>query len=524
MRKLFNFSNHVITGIWAALFGLTLYCVWVHSDLAIGDNWTYGQSTTMLTSGWLMAVIAIAIACYAFPKVSAGFHLVFVAHQVRTASILFGVVVIGQIIFIAFVHPVTGFDAGMLHWAATSAKMAAEPDTRGYFSLNQNNLPIMLVMHWLSVETGWSSWAFFDYVTMILTDLSALLNMLVVYLFNKKALGASIYLQAAWLGLFPWILIPYSDTWVLPEVSLLFLGYIVIQKTSHLWLKGICGLLLGIDTVVIYFNKPSSFIPLIAMIIVECLWWLVTKHKVTKRGIVSILVISGLFIGGAAGTYKTVKSKVAAQTWIQVDASRNIPAIHFMAMGVYAQGGYMWQQATAMSWLPTKQQKTDYSIKMLTKKLKQRGAWGYFKFLMYKQGNNTANGTFDWLKEGHFWMENQKPKERNFSELLKNFIFLYGRNVEDYRFAAQVWWVTLLGFIAIMAVGPRRKDTQMFRVALVGGFVFLLMFEGGRSRYMIQFLPILLIQSSLCAGPAIRRVRSWFAWGSDQLLAHHEQA
>ncbi|MDP4057627.1 hypothetical protein Q8T14_28200, partial [Escherichia coli] len=92
------------------------------------------------------------------------------------------------------------------------------------------------------------------------------------------------------------------DTWVLPEVSLLFLGYIVIQKTAHLWLKGLCGLLLGIDTVVIYFNKPSSFIPLIAMIIVECLWWLVTKHKVTKRGIVSILVISGMFVGGAAGT------------------------------------------------------------------------------------------------------------------------------------------------------------------------------------------------------------------------------
>ncbi len=55
MRKLFNFSNHVINGIWAALFGLTLYCAWTLSNLTIGDNWKYGQSTTMISTGFVIA-------------------------------------------------------------------------------------------------------------------------------------------------------------------------------------------------------------------------------------------------------------------------------------------------------------------------------------------------------------------------------------------------------------------------------------------------------------------------------------
>ena len=139
---------------------------------------------------------------------------------------------------------------------------------------------------------------------------------------------------------------------------------------------------------------------------------------------------------------------------------------------------------------------------------------------MYKQGNNTADGSFAWLKEGGFFQVNQKPKETNFKEFLENFVFLYGRNVQDFRFLAQVWWVTLLSVIAIASIGVRTKHQMMLRMAMVGGFVFLLLFEGGRSRYLIQFLPILLIQGSLSFEPAIFRIRRLFTWGSDKILDH----
>ncbi|KRL52225.1 hypothetical protein [Lacticaseibacillus manihotivorans] len=55
---------------------------------------------------------------------------------------------------------------------------------------------------------------------------------------------------------------------------------------------------------------------------------------------------------------------------------------------------------------------------------------------------------------------------------------------------------------------------------MVGGFMFLLLFEGGRSRYLIQYLPVLLIQASLSLKPAIFRIRRLFTWGSDKILDH----
>lgn len=520
MRKLFNFSNHVINGIWAALFGLTLYCAWTLSNLAIGDNWKYGQSTTMISTGFVIAVVVLAISLWAFAPFARLMHIIFIKYRVKTAIVLFGLIFVCQIIFVAFVHPEVGFDAGMLHYAAVSAKHTQDVNVMGYYSLNQNNLPITLFMHWLTEITGQTSWQFFDFITLAFVDISAVLNIIAIALLRKHTLGIAIYVHDAWLAVFPWIIVPYTDCWVLPLVSGLFLGYALLHRQLVWWQQALTYAFMGIDTVLIYFIKPSSFIPLIAMVLTTALWWLISPRHFSKRGAVSVAIACTFFVVSAGSTYLAVNHTVKNQTWIQVDSKRNIPAIHFPAMGVYGEGGYSAKQALMMAVLPTKKEKTDYSVKMLKKRLKQLGPIGYIRFLMYKQGNNTADGSFAWLKEGGFFQVNQKPKETNFKEFLENFVFLYGRNVQDFRFLAQVWWVMLLSVIAIASIGVRTKLQVMLRMAMVGGFVFLLLFEGGRSRYLIQFLPILLIQGSLSFEPAIFRIRRLFTWGSDQILDH----
>ncbi|MCG0731128.1 integral membrane protein [Lactiplantibacillus plantarum] len=165
-----------------------------------------------------------------------------------------------------------------------------------------------------------------------------------------------------------------------------------------------------------------------------------------------------------------------------------------------------------MAVLPTKAQKTAYSIKMLKRQLKKLGPWGYLEFLVKKQRNNTADGTFGWLKKGNFFRENQKPSNQGFSNWLKNFIYLYGRHIADFRFVAQLWWLVLLVIIAL-GFGPRWQLIQLLRLAMIGGFIFLLLFEGGRSRYLIQYLPCLLLLGAFSFERAvanIQRVRDWY--------------
>lgn len=132
-------------------------------NIILGDNPTFGTSTTMVTTGLVLGLVAVLVMNYAYPEVHAWLVAVFIKKRLLTGSLMLGVVLAGQIFLIIFVHPASGFDAGMLHYAATSAKHVREVNVMAYYSLNQNNLPIMLFMHWLTELTGQTSWLFFDF-------------------------------------------------------------------------------------------------------------------------------------------------------------------------------------------------------------------------------------------------------------------------------------------------------------------------------------------------------------------------
>lgn len=517
MRRFYNFSHTIINTFWRVLFFLTLFFALTSSNIIIGDNDTFGTSTTMVTSGLVIVIIIICVLNYAYPKIHDWFYSVFVTHQLITSGLMLLAVLIGQIIFVSYVHPVAGFDAGALHYAAVSAEHAKEINTIAYYSLYPNNILSMLSMHWLTQVSGQTSWQFFDYITLIMVDLSVVFNLLSVMVIRKRSLGIAMYIHCAWLAVFPTIIMPYTDAWVLPFVSFFLLCYFLMRnslslKTSLSQLIFVLSSIgCGTSVVLIYFVKPSAIVPAIAIVIIELLAWLVQKKHFTLKGAIltfSILIL----VGGSAGfTYKIASDEIKNQTYIKVDDSLSIPPIHFMAMGVYGEGGYNTKQAVQMSVLRTKKEKTDYSIKMLKSRLKKLGPLGYLKFLAMKQRNNTADGTFGWLKEGHFFRDNQRPSHKGISNKIKNYVYLYGSHIADFRFAAQLWWITLLMIIAL-GFGPRQNVIQILRLSMVGGFLFLLLFEGGRSRYLIQYLPCLLLLSTLSFEPAVDNIKRLLGW------------
>lgn len=517
MRRFYNFSHTIINIFWGVLFGLTLLFALISPNIIIGDNSTFGTSTTMVTTSLVIGIIAIAVMNYAYPRVHALLYKIFITHQLLTASLILFVVVILQIVFVYYVHPEAGFDAGALHYAAISSENAKEPNMTAYYSLYPNNLLSTLVMHWLTVISGQTSWQFFDYVTLFLVDLSAAFNLASVAIVKKKALGTALYIHCAWLAVFPSIIMPYTDAWVLPFVSLYMLCYFIMKKvaSSNAIISQVILVLaavgFGVSVVLTYFVKPSAIVPVIAIVIIELLSWLIKKKHFSMRQVILALSMI-ILIGGSAGlTYEVANNQTKNQTYIKIDKSLAIPPIHFMAMGVYGEGGYSTKQAIQMSVLRTKKEKTDYSIKMLTKRLKKLGPFGYAKFLVMKHRNNTADGTFGWLKEGHFFRENQKPNNKGISNKIKNYVFLYGRHIADFRFAAQLWWIGLLVIIAL-GFGPRTDLIQLLRLSLVGGFMFLLLFEGGRSRYLIQYLPCILLLSTVSFDRMVINIKHLFGW------------
>ena len=158
----------------------------------------------------------------------------------------------------------------MLHRAWINPNQA---DVRGYFSQNYNNLPILLLQNWVLTKFHSTSWLIIDFVTLLLVDLSALINIVTMYLASKDKVKLLWYLQIVFLAFFPMIIIPYTDTWVLPSVSLILLGFVGMSNQNlNLIYRILFSVIAGVATAITYYIKPSGIIPAIAFVIIGIIY------------------------------------------------------------------------------------------------------------------------------------------------------------------------------------------------------------------------------------------------------------
>ncbi len=317
-----------------------------------------------------------------------------------------------------------------------------------------------------------------------MVDISAILNVIAIYIYDKSKELIGTWINMVWLLLFPMIIIPYSDTVVLPFVSLLLLMYVVIIKSSNICLKIISIIILGCVTSFIYFLKPSSIIPFIAICVMGIFG---IKNLKIKNILLMLLLAVSL-----CSSYAIIKTGLNSQDYIKIDASYKMPMTHFIEMGMKGQFGSYDQASVDAMKSSNKKKKERYIKSHIKETLTNRGWLGYIKFLLTKQGYNTADGTFGWLKEGNFIGNSSKDKPNTFKE----YLYPDGKYLYDFKFIAQFIW--LIGLvILLLGFNDRRYFVQVLRLSLIGAFVFLLIFEGGRSRYMIQFLPAIIMLITL---------------------------
>lgn len=505
-ERLYGFGNKAVLVIFNLFIFLSLYFAITSHNFILGDNHFFGTSTTSVTLIALIGLFIIVILSIIYDGFRKFCAFIFVQHKYVTSFGLLLAVVLFQVFFVLNFHPAIGFDPGAIHSALTNT---TDPEIRAYFSLNSNNLFILLFQHQLSILFAHKSWLFFDFVTLFWVNLSAVFNFLCIWIIDKKKLATTIYIHAIWLFLFPMIVIPYTDTWVLPFVSAYVLIYCLYARSNNLIIKYSLAIVFGVIIILSYFMKPSSIIGVIAILLVEFIFQLRGEKK--KKDLLVLTISLILFMVSGSITYKGVDSIFRTQNYIKVDSSKAIPAIHFVNMGVTGDGGYNASDAKEMGKLPTKVEKIKYSETKLIERLKERGFFGYLSFLVRKQSNNTSDGTFSWLKEGHFIIDSQAPSGKGITLRLEQFYYLYGNNIADFRFLAQLWWMI---WLAILAFGWRSKDkiNQILRLAIIGGFLFLLIFEGGRSRYLIQFLPFFLLLASNSFESSVNTFKRLFTW------------
>ena len=482
--KIWHGSRRLISGLFLLFTGLSLYFALVHSNFLLAAETTTWLTVVMLAV--LFALVALAICDNPLRR---GIVRFWRANAWQGPLVVIALVLVWQITLILATHPVIGFDANMVHRALLHPQLAV---TRGYFSQNANNLPLLLAQVALTALVGSKSWLALDWITLVLVDFAALCNLATVALVDRRRLKGAVLLQGIALLVFPSIIVPYTDTWVLPGVALSLLGFAGLFKEGLAWpLKSLFALLAGSGAAIAYLIKPSGMILVLGFGLVALLSGL--THFSWRRLLVGTW-LTLLLIGSGAGLVVAGKQTQTGQSYIRINRALEIPAIHFVSIGMSgSRGEYSPTEALAMAKLPKRAAKVAYSKQMIKKHLVAKG-WGYPAFLVRKQGYNTADGTFGWLGEGTF-MYTGKPAS-DWRWFFQTLLYPTGANVACFRFVAQLVWVGLL-VILVAAWRDRDPFTVGLRLSLIGTFVFLLIFEGGRSRYLIQALPLFWTLSAL---------------------------
>jgi hypothetical protein len=76
----------------------------------------------------------------------------------------------------------------------------------------------------------------------------------------------------------------------------------------------------------------------------------------------------------------------------------------------------------------------------------------------------------------------------------------FKNNREIYRYFSQILWVGISFLVfsfSLISFNYQKLFYFWLKLSLIGSFLFLLIFEGGSSRYLIQFFPFLLMCAAL---------------------------
>lgn len=425
--------------------------------------------------------------------------------------ILFLIVMITQVIILIYISAPIGWDVGVIHEGTT--QLPSDPARiNRYLSANPNNSFFTFIMYGAtqilnrfspSGEFGetWLAWQLFN--TQLLNLGFVFIFLSAKELFNKSIAYLAFYLAFLPLALSPWILVPYTDVVMITVTSLIFWLYaLIINNKGKNKGKVPLAVALGLLTAVSYLLKPSSVIFLIAFMIIKLSGLVFKQVKMTKRTALLSLIFF-VSLAGGIGSFNLFEEN---QNLITINEENAKPWTHFVMMGLRGNGGYSPADSAMMNSLPDQDSKREYARNEIVNRLQDHGLIGYPRFLLSKHTYNTARGDFSWGADGSDQINEDPP--RNYLDLmLRDIYYQQGEKTDTLRGLMHLLWiVTLIGLVLAVHLNDKEGHLSMLKLGIIGAFIFLLLFEGGRSRYLIQFLSMFYL---LAANGLYYRYLNW---------------
>jgi integral membrane protein (TIGR03766 family) len=375
---------------------------------------------------------------------------------------------------------------------------ATDADYTNYFSHFTNNGLILflyiLVFSLLPQLDSTQLWQVMDYINAVFIDI----GLFMLFLAAKKEFGKRVGLLTLCLGLLaigftPWVTVPYTDTISLAATGTMLFLLVLIRKTSLLKTRLVYGLLLGVSAALCFLVKPSTGIYLIAAAMIAVVMLLQQyKELILKQRTWAVALAVGLCFVLVHTSFTHFYQK---QQYLEIDPGIKAPVTYFMAMGMTGFGGWSREDTELMDKLDSTDEINQAMLGLIEKRLSDYKRHGYIDFLIAKHELNVNDGTYYWGESDETQLQDM-DSDSSLEEFLKDLYYRDGTKVYIYQGLAQIIWFLVL-LLTLFSSRDRNFLTTVLRLTIVGAFLYLLIFEGGRSRYMIQFLPAFVALAAL---------------------------
>jgi len=242
---------------------------------------------------------------------------------------------------------------------------------------------------------------------------------------------------------------------------------------------------------------------LIAVVICEGIRILGNFKTIWKE----ILIQIGL-VGMAVLLYFGCQSHIYKTTGYTPNEEVSLTALHYLMMGLNegSTGSFSSDDMAFSCSFTTREERTSAQIERIEERLAEKGLFGYLGFAVKKMVMTFNDGTFGWGREGAYnyaypiYSTNEK-----FAENVRQYFYPLGERNSSFNTHSQtIWFLIIFSLPGICFVTKEDKEKYMpILLSLLGVILYLILFEA-RARYLICFLPVIIMAAVIGIGQYYR--------------------
>lgn len=336
------------------------------------------------------------------------------------------------------------------------------------------------------------------------------------------------FVSSIFIGLSPWVFVPYSDTFGMLFTSLIIWSYI---NLSNRWVSAFA---VSLFAVVGYKVKPTVIFVVLAILVFQCLRSCSKRadSHVTfaRRGTKTLASATNpssawrlILVIGCAGLLASGVVDYVTGDYVSIDDRDSIGMTHYLAMGINpeAKGVYSDEENALSSSIKDPAERKQAQLRLWHEHLSELGPSGLAHLLFGKNLTNYADGSFAWKQEGTFF-----TSVYGSSAFVQSIFGINGgehstlstpdRSAAFCLISQAIWVAVLVLDVRNCFIWFKRarsqKDGPSELVAIVGFSLlmlsgFLLVFEC-RARYLFLYSLFYIVIAASCDNPSSARKKS----------------